>query len=125
MRRPLVRIVVRGIMVGAAIVALLLGALFALGSLLGDPGYLYRPADAGGRPIDRWFRTIEGVSLEGGLYDTLIGERQRRVLGETHQRHESGGHGPGRGTVNQRADPEGACAAGPTTDLLSRISGRG
>lgn len=50
-------------------------ALFALGFfLLGDPGYMYRPTDAGGRPVDRWFETIEGVSLEGRFYETLIGE---------------------------------------------------
>jgi hypothetical protein len=47
------RLTVRLIMVVVAVVALLLWVLFEFGSLLGDPGYFYRPTDTRGRPIDR------------------------------------------------------------------------
>ena len=48
--------------------------LFLLGMfVLGDPGYQYNPVDGHGRPIAKWSRTVDGLTLEGGPYSTLIG----------------------------------------------------
>lgn len=60
-----------------AIASVVSGCLvvFALGFVFGDPGYTYVPIDARGGPINRWSQTTDGVILEGGAYETLIGER--------------------------------------------------
>jgi hypothetical protein len=36
-----------------------------------SPGYTYRPADANGRPVNRWSETIDGVSFQGEFYEAL------------------------------------------------------
>jgi hypothetical protein len=38
-------------------------------------GYTYKPIDARGQPVDKWSQTIDGVSLEGGPYKTLVDAR--------------------------------------------------
>jgi hypothetical protein len=39
-----------------------------------DPGYVYSAVDATGAPVERWYREIEGVTLEGNTFETLASD---------------------------------------------------
>jgi hypothetical protein len=49
--------------------ALILAGLVITGC---DPGYEYFPVDDNGQPVRQWSRTIDGVSIEVGRFDTLV-----------------------------------------------------
>ncbi len=51
--------------------ALILAGLVITGC---DPGYVYFPVDDNGRPVRQWSRTIDGVSIQVGWFDTLVGD---------------------------------------------------